>query len=91
MKPPVEIFSKANELLYLLKPLYVLADNGDFWGCTLWYHLIENLAVSNFISYAASLVKQIGETLSRLCAIYVDYTLRAKGSDYVALSIKTEQ
>ncbi len=91
IKPPKEFNLKQNELLELLKPLYGLAESGDYWGRSFRHHLIKELGMNTGISDAALFYKKLGEKLIGLCANYVDDTLHAGTEEYAKLCNKTEE
>jgi Reverse transcriptase (RNA-dependent DNA polymerase) len=45
IKPTKELSMEPGQLLKLLRPLYGLADSGDYWGRTLSNHLREDLGM----------------------------------------------
>ncbi len=91
IKPTKEFNLKPNELLELLKPLYGLAESGDYWGRSFRYHLIEELGMQTGVSDASLFYKKLGERLVGLCGNYVDDTLHAGTKEYSDLCKKTEK
>jgi hypothetical protein len=76
----------SGQLLKLLRPLYDLADSGEYWGRTLSNHLRKDLGMKSTNGHHALFFKSIEEKLSGLCATYVDYTLQAGDQKFVELS-----
>jgi hypothetical protein len=74
------------QLLKLLRPLYGLADSGDYCGRTLSNHLRKDLGMESTTGDPALFFKTIGNKLSGLCATYVDDTLQAGDQTFVKLS-----
>ena len=80
VKPSPEFNLDSNQLLKLVKPLYGLADSGDYWGRTLMNHLEKELGMKSSVTDSAFLFKRIKEKLAGPCATYVDDCLQA-GTD----------
>jgi hypothetical protein len=49
IKPSAEFELNANQVLKLLRPLYGLADSGDYCGSTLINHLKEELGMKQTV------------------------------------------
>lgn len=90
VKPSKEFELGPNQLLKLLKPLYGLADSGDYWGKTLRSHLQEDLGMSKSTIDDALYVRFFREQLDGLCATYVDDMLQAGTPKYSDNAKKTE-
>ena len=90
IKPPKEFMLDPDQLLLLLKPLYGLAESGDYWGRTFRFHLLKELNMKSCISDAALFYKKLGTELMGLCSTYVDDTLHAGTDEYSDLCKKTE-
>jgi hypothetical protein len=86
IKPMKEFSMGPGQLLKLLRPPYGLADSGDYWWRTLSNHLRKNLGMESTTGVPALFFKSIEETLSGLCATYVDDTLQAGDKRFVELS-----
>ena len=80
VEPSPEFNLDSNQLLKLLKPLYGLADSGDYWGRTLKNNLEKEVGMKACVTDAAFFFKRIREELARLYATYVDDCLQA-GTD----------
>ena len=76
VKPSSEFDLDPNQLLKLLKPLYGLADSGDYWGRTLKHHLEKELGMKASVTNAAFFFKRVKEKPG-LCATYVEDCLQA--------------
>jgi Reverse transcriptase (RNA-dependent DNA polymerase) len=90
IKPTKEFSMGPGQLLKLLRPLYGLADSGDYWGRTLANHLRKDLGMKSTTGDPALFFKNIQEKLSGLCATYVDDTLQAGDQKFVELSELTQ-
>ena len=75
VKPNGEFELAPNQLLKLLKPLYVLADSGDYCGQTFSQHLADDLGMIPTTIDPALYSKIVDNRLIRLCATFVDDTL----------------
>lgn len=91
IQPSKEFELNENQVLKLLKPLYGLADAGDYWGKTMSSHLRNDLEMETTTSDAAFFFKRAGEKLQGMCATFVDDSLHAGDEDYVQLTDKTMQ
>jgi Reverse transcriptase (RNA-dependent DNA polymerase) len=91
IKPTKEFSIAPGQLLKLLRPLYGLADSGDYWGRTLSNHLRKDLGMESATGDPALFFKIIQEKLSGLCATYVDDTLQAGDLKFVELSGLTQR
>jgi hypothetical protein len=77
------------KMLNLLRPLYGLADSGDYWGMRLTNNLKQDLGMESTIGDPELFFKYIGNRLIGMCATYVDDTLQAGDSKFVKLSEET--
>ena len=75
----------------MLKPLYGLADSGDYWGRTISNHIKEDLNMTRTTGDGAFFFKCIRDKLDVLCITYVDDALQAGIKDYSDLAHKTEE
>ena len=82
VKPSSEFDLDPNQLLKLLKPLYGLADSGDYWGRTLKHHLEKELGMKASVTDAAFFFKRVKEKLTGLCATYVNDCLQAGTEEF---------
>jgi hypothetical protein len=78
IKPSAEFELNATQMLKLLRPLYGLADSGDYWGSTLLNHLNEELGMKQTVGDPAMFFKMIDSKLQGMCATYVDDALHAE-------------
>lgn len=91
LTPQAKFNLGTDELLQLLKPLYGLSENGDYWGRTFRGLLGTDLGTNSCISDAALFYKRLGKTLEGFCATYVDDALHAGSKDYQTSAKNTEQ
>jgi hypothetical protein len=49
IKPGSDFGLEENKMLKLIRPLYGLADSGDYWGKTLSTHITEDLEMKKTI------------------------------------------
>jgi hypothetical protein len=75
IKQTKEFLMGPGQILKLLRPLYGLADSGDYWGRTLSNHMRKDLGMESTTGDPALFFKSIEEKLSGLCATYADDTL----------------
>ena len=90
-QPSKEFHLGPKQMLKLLRPLYGLADSGDYWGRTLRYHLESTIRMQSTTTDGALFFQLLGNKLSGLCATYVDDCLHARDPVYQKLSQKTEE
>ena len=91
IKPSAEFELSPDLLLKLLKPLYGLADSGDYWGRTLRDHILKDMGMSATTTDGAFFYKQIANQLAGLCATHVDDCLHAGNAKYSTLSQSIEK
>jgi hypothetical protein len=82
IKPSAEFELNANQVLKLLRPLYGLADSGDYWGSTLLNHLKKELGMKQTVGNPAMFFKMLDSKLQGMCATYVDDALHAGNKMY---------
>lgn len=80
-----------DEIINLLKPLYVFDESGDYWGRIFSNHLEKVLRLNFCISAAALFYKTIGEQLIGLYTTYVDDTRHAGNNEYSKICDKKEE
>ena len=73
---------KPDQVIKILKPLYGLAESGDYWVRTYRHHLEKELGMKSTISDTALFYKTLGENLIGICATYVEDTLHAGTKEY---------
>lgn len=66
-----------NQLLEILRPLYGLADSGDYWHATFLKHLKKDLGMHSTACDLSLFFKQLSGTLHGIVATHVDDTLSA--------------
>ena len=91
VKPNGEFELAPNQLLKLLKPLYGLADSGDYWGQTFSQHLADDLGMIPTTIDPALYSKIMDNRLIGLCTTFVDDTLQAGDVKYQAITKMTLQ
>jgi Reverse transcriptase (RNA-dependent DNA polymerase) len=89
IKPSDEFELNANQVLKLLRPLYGLADSGDYWGSTQLNHLKEKLGMKQMVGDPAMFFKMLDSKLQGMCATYVDDALHAGNKVYEGITEKT--
>jgi Reverse transcriptase (RNA-dependent DNA polymerase) len=67
-KPSAEFELSVTQVLNLLRPLYGLADSGDYWGRTLLNHLKEELRMKQTVGDPAMFFKMLDSKLQGICA-----------------------
>ena len=91
IKPTGEFELNQGKLLKLLKPLYGLADRGDYWGRTISNHIKEDLNMTGTTSDGAFFFRCIRERLDGMCITYVEDALKAGTKEYSDLAHKIEE
>jgi hypothetical protein len=89
IKPSVEFELNANQVLKLLRPLYGLADSGDYGGNTLLNHLKEDLGMKQTVGDPVMFFKMLDNKLQGMCATYVDDALHAGSTVYEGTKERT--
>lgn len=82
IRPPPELSLKPDKVLKLLKPLYGLAESGDYWGRTFRNHLEKKLGMQSIVADPSFYFQKREKKLNGLCATYVDDTLHAGNKVY---------
>jgi len=91
MKPNRHLSIPAGHLLKILRPLYGLADSGDYWHATFAKHLKNTLGMSNVASDMSLFFRKARGRLTGLTASYVDDTLACGDASFLKLSGKTRE
>ena len=91
LKPSKEFGLAPDRLIKLPKPLYGLADSGDYWGRTLSEHLLKDIGMKKTLGDGALFYKMMENSLSGLCATYVDDIVQAGNDEFSDLVKKTEE
>ena len=89
--PKGEFELSKDQLLKLLKPLYGLADSGDYWDKTFSRHLTDDLGMRPCVCDPALYGMKIDEKLLGLCTTCVDDALQAGNDKYQAITKATLQ
>ncbi len=72
LKPNRQLKVPAGYVLKLLRPLYGLADSGDYWHATFAKHLSDDLAMKPVASDISRFFRRTREQVTGLLASYVD-------------------
>ena len=90
-----EVFTKPDilelnqdELIQIIKPLYGLADSGDYWNETLTKHHLQHLRMKQTEGDFSLFFYHIGQKLAGLSGTYVDDILRAGNKEFNDYSTK---
>jgi hypothetical protein len=89
IKPASDFGLEENKMLKLIRPLYGLADSGDYWGKTLSTHITEDLEMKNTIGDPAFFYENKDGCLQGLIATYVDDLLQAGNTEFQKISEST--
>jgi hypothetical protein len=73
-------------MLKLIRPLYGLADSGDYWGKTLLTHITEDLEIISTIGDPALFYKRQAVILKGVAANYVDDILQTGDAEFQKLA-----
>lgn len=90
IKPGTDFEIGPDKLLKLFRPLYGLADSGDYWGATFTDHLTREIGMKSTVGDADLFFKSIRGKLSGLTATYVDDTLQAGNQEFSDFAKQTE-
>lgn len=77
VKPAKEFRLSSEHLLKLLRPLYGLADSGDYWHVTMARHLTDDLTMTPTALDVSLFFKTVRNQLSGLTGVYVDDSIHA--------------
>lgn len=91
IKPGKDFGLGSDKLLKLLRPLYGLADSGDYWGATFSQHITKELGMEPTIGDSAFFYKNDGGRLVGMTTTYVDDALQAGTPGFSKLVEKTEK
>ena len=89
LKPSKEFELSSDQLVQLLKPLYGLADSGDYWNRTMNLHLQDDLGMKSTTGDISLFVKSVHGRLTGLVGTYVDDSLAAGNEYFEKLTSKT--
>ena len=80
---------KAGELLRLRKPLYGIADAGDYWDATFVLHVKEDLGMKPLTGDPALLVQMDGGAPEGMLGAYVDDSCMGGNEKFQDLTLAT--
>jgi hypothetical protein len=89
LKPSKEFGLPQNALLELHKPLYGLADSGDYWHNTMSRHLKEDLKMKPCTGDISMFYKHLNDGLGGMTGTHVDDSISAGTFQFGALTAKT--
>ena len=89
LKPSKEFGLPSGKFLKLQKPLYGLADSGDYWYNTMSKHIRDDLEMKSTTGDISLFFKTIGNDLVGLTGTYVDDSLSAGTPEFENLTSKT--
>lgn len=89
LTPGKEFELSADEVLKLLKPLYGLADAGDYWNVTMAKHILEDLGMKRTTGDMSLFFKKIHGKLAGIIGTYVDDSLLAGTEEFLQHTDKT--
>lgn len=89
-RPSKKVSIPAGHILKLPRPLYGLAESGDYWSATFSNHIKDDLGMMTAASNMAFFFKRAQSKLGRLMGTYVDDTLSACGRDFLKLSKRSD-
>lgn len=91
LNPGKEFELRANQLLKRLRPLYGLADSGDYWNKNFAQHIKNDLKMCSTAQDISFFFKKASQKLKGLIGTYVDDTLFTGDQDFLNHSEKTSQ
>jgi len=77
------------DLLRLLKPLYGVADSGDYWDVTFATHVKEDLGMSPLTGDPALFIKRDEDNVDGMLGAYVDDTCMGGNEKFQNLTLAT--
>jgi Reverse transcriptase (RNA-dependent DNA polymerase) len=80
-----------DEVLKLLRPLYGLADAGDYWNATMSRHMRDDLGMNPTTGDISLFTKHVGSELCGIAGTYVDDSLLSGNADFLKLSDMSQQ
>ena len=90
-KPSKEFDLSSGQLLKLLRPLYGLADSGDYWNATFESHIKEYFGMQATAGGMSFFFKKVHQKLSGLLGTYLDDSFLAGDKEFLKLSQKIQQ
>ena len=91
LKPGKEFEIPCGHLLKLLRPLYGLADSGDYWNETFAHHIKSDLKMQSTAQDISFFFYKARKKLKGLAGTYVDDALFAGDEDFIAHTDKTSE
>ena len=91
LRPNRQLHVPAGYVLKLLRPLYGLADSGDYWHLTFSKHLTDDLRMKAAASDLSLFFRRAKGKISGLLASYVDDTLAYGDNSFAKLTKKTRE
>lgn len=88
-KPEFQL--SAGQLLQVLRPLYGLADSGDYWHATFLKHLKKYIVMQSTACEFPLFFRYVNNTLQGMVATHVDDTLSAGNKTFQEMSKITSQ
>ena len=89
LKPGKDFELPSGHLLKLLRPLYGLADSGDYWNETFAQHIKQDLKMKATAQDMSFFFRKVGNKLKGLIGTYVDDTLFSGDPDFLQHTNKT--
>lgn len=89
IKPPPELRMPKGRVLRLIKPLYGLADSGDYWGSTSSRHHQMDLGMRNTCGDLSLYYRRNKGKLVGLSGVVVDDTLQCGTEEFWDITSKT--
>ena len=89
LKPSKELELGSHQLLKLLKPLYGLADSGDYWNVTMAKHVQADLGMNETAGDMSLFFKNVREKLCGLIGTYVADSLLSGDEAFLKHTDKT--
>jgi Reverse transcriptase (RNA-dependent DNA polymerase) len=81
----------SDEVLQLLRPLYGLADAGDYWNATMVDHMLNDLGLFRTDSDLSLFYNRLNNRLNGISGTCVDDSLHAGSANYLELTEKSQQ
>lgn len=91
IRPTPDFNLPPNKLLKLVKPLYGIAEGGDYWGRTFRKHLIRDIEMVPTTCDEALFYKRNGDILIGTCATFVDDSIHGGNPEYCKATEETEK
>ena len=89
LKPGKEFELPSGHILKLLRPLYGLADSGDYWSETFAHHMKNDLKMNSTAEDISFFFYKASEKMKGLAGTYVDDTLFAGDDEFLVHTNKT--